>query len=202
MTAIEVELKFQVIDHADILSRLTTLGAKADGIEDHQDTYYRHPCRDFAQTKEALRIRRVKTRQHDDLPPTAESRITYKGPKFPGVVKARQELEWDVESCDHDAQNFEQLLGQLGFIPALTVCKQRRSHQVTYREQTLIVALDVVEELGSYIEIETIAEEPDQVAAAQALVQEFAAVLGLDSPEPRSYLSMRLQKLAQATPTS
>ena len=50
-------------------------------MQEHVDTYYNHPSRDFAETREALRIRRV-----DGVP-----MVTYKGTKLPGEVKARRE---------------------------------------------------------------------------------------------------------------
>ncbi len=58
----------------------------------------------------------------------------------------------------------------------------------------MVVALDTVEGLGAYVEVEAIAESLSQVEAARATVQALASQLELNQPEPRSYLTMRLQR--------
>ena len=193
VTPIEVELKFAVADHRLLTAKLHEWNAVDLGKEWHRDTYFRHPCRDFVQTKEALRIRRVEVQEVGAQDRFIESRITYKGPKLPGLVKARQELEWDVEAVDSNADHFEQLLTSLGFEAVLTVAKQRQSYTVAYEGKQIVVALDTVDKLGTYVEIETIAEQVTQVESARAVVQALAEQLGLHEPEPRSYLTLRLQ---------
>jgi adenylate cyclase class 2 len=49
--------------------------------EYHEDTYFRHPCRDFAETDEALRIRIRRFNGH------FEAFLTYKGPRLTGTQK-------------------------------------------------------------------------------------------------------------------
>ncbi len=73
-TTLEVELKFAIADGPALLSTLHEIGATFVGQEQHADTYYAHPCRDFVQTGEALRIRKVDGVAH----------VTFKGPKQPG----------------------------------------------------------------------------------------------------------------------
>jgi adenylate cyclase class IV len=55
------------------------------------------------------------------------------------------------------------------------------------------VALDRVEGLGDFAEIEIVAETQSELAAAQAAVLTLAADLGLIEMEPRSYLRMALE---------
>ena len=55
----EVEQKFLVDDPEALQNRLIELGASPSPSEQHSDTYYNHPCRDFSETHEALRIRRI-----------------------------------------------------------------------------------------------------------------------------------------------
>ncbi len=53
----EVELKFHV-PNPDVTRRsIDALGATVASTCTHADTYFNHPCRDFRQTGEALRIR-------------------------------------------------------------------------------------------------------------------------------------------------
>ncbi len=70
----EVEQKFTIRDLQGFEQRLLQLGGIAGAREDHIDTYFNHPCRDFAATSEALRIRRI----------NGKPLITYKGKKDPG----------------------------------------------------------------------------------------------------------------------
>src|SRR5579883_1372511 len=77
----EVEVKYRSADHDQLRRLLLELGAREDAPVDQEDVYLRHPSRDFAQTHEALRLRHI----------GAENRITYKGPRFPGPTKTREE---------------------------------------------------------------------------------------------------------------
>ncbi|WP_417736348.1 class IV adenylate cyclase [Rosistilla oblonga] len=184
MSQYEVELKFPVADLAALRRQLIDRGARPLGIQQHRDTYYNHPCRDFAQTHEALRIRRV-----DDQP-----MITYKGAKLDSPVKTRIELEWALGAGDVDGSNTEAMLVHLGFRRVAEVAKQRESFAVQPEAPSseLTVTLDDVQRVGTFAEIECIAEA-DGIERAQEYVQAFAESLGLQNPEKRSYLRMLLQ---------
>ncbi len=133
--ALEVELKAPC---AGAEEKVRALGAKFLKSEKQEDTYYAHPCRDFRGTDEALRLRR-----------TGPLRITYKGPKRRGGLKSREEIEFRVP--DEAAM----LLERLGFEPAFTIRKERR----TYALGGLTVCCDNVEGLGEYVEVESGSEE-------------------------------------------
>ena len=79
---IEVEQKFRAAHSPELLARLQRLGATIEEPIEQIDQYFAHPVRDFAQTDEALRIRRV-----GDL-----NFVTYKGPKLDSTTKTRREL--------------------------------------------------------------------------------------------------------------
>src|SRR5262249_19531928 len=83
----EVEVKYRSVDADRLRSLLIERGAREDPAMDQEDIYLRHPARDFAQTQEALRLRRI----GDD------NRVTYKGPRFPGPTKTREEIELPFE---------------------------------------------------------------------------------------------------------
>ena len=70
------------------------------------DLYFQHPCRDFRQTHEALRLRKT-----DD-----GVRITYKGPIIDSRTKMRRELELPVGRDAGDFDQFRELLTILGFV--------------------------------------------------------------------------------------
>lgn len=181
----EVEMKFRIADPDAFRQRLIEIGATAVDTRIDEDTYYRHPCRDFAATREALRIRRI----------DGAALVTYKGPKQASDVKTRQELEWPLGPSDPDGSQMAALLKNLGFMQVQVVRKSRE----TFRLQRggslpLTITIDYVEQLGSFVEVETVIDL-GQIEQAQNEVRAFAKSVKLDVPESRSYLRMLLQHL-------
>ena len=176
----EVELKVRA-DHADVSERLGHLGATERDTVIQEDTYYDAPTRDFAETDEALRIRR----EHPVGVDTWTTTVTYKGPLVESASKTREEIETTVA----DGEALDAILDRLGFSPAATVEKTREHYQLG--EYTVV--LDTVEGLGEFVEIEGDAPEEAYEAvrdgAAERLVE-----LGLDPDEQirTSYLGMLL----------
>ena len=76
----------------------------AGEVDDHEDIYLNHPARDFAETNEAFRIRRI----------SDENRITYKGPRRSGPTKTREEIEIPFASGPDRFQQLLRLLENLG----------------------------------------------------------------------------------------
>jgi adenylate cyclase class 2 len=197
---IEVEQKYRLRDVGELERQLARLGATEGPLERHRDTYYRHPSRDFAQTREALRIRRVLTLQPAEQGSEAgdneeaTTRVTYKGPYTPAGVKSRPELEWRIDPCDPDGQNLAQLLNYLGLSEVLTVHKTRRSFHLERDNKPVTITIDEAHGIGMFAEIETIAADPADGAASAALVTAVAEQLGLREVEQRSYLRMALEQ--------
>ncbi len=181
----EVEQKYRVTDAGTLRRRLLEVGAVAIARESHEDAYFNHPCRDFAETREALRVRRVDGRPS----------LTYKGTKLPGAIKARRELEWRLDPGDPDGEKSVTLLGLLGFRPIATVRKERESFDAHDDFGALVVTIDDVETLGTFAEIEAIADEIDGVEAARDRVATMAEKLTLREAEPKSYLRLVVEKL-------
>jgi adenylate cyclase class 2 len=174
---VEVEQKFYVDDTTPLRETLARWNARAHGQVTQRDTYYNHPSRDFAATDEALRVRTV-----DDT-----TVVTYKGPKQPGSVKTRHEIELPVMS----REGWDELLEALGFRPTAIVVKQRESWQLLHDTSQVTVSFDQVEGLGQFVEVEVVAD-PADVAEAQQTILDLANVWGLERVEPRSYLEMVL----------
>lgn len=184
----EIEQKFAVPDRESFLSALADLNPDREEIHNHSDTYYRHPCRDFEQTQEALRIRRT----------DGVASITYKGQKLPqadATMKARKELEWALGENDVDGSQMDQLLLSLGFAHVTTVSKHRRSYSWTEgKNSDFCVTLDSVENVGLYAEIELLVSDESEIANASERISNLADLLGLDQPERSSYLEMLLAR--------
>ena len=180
--AFEVEQKYPVADVEELRGRLNDLGWIETRRESHRDAYLNHPCKDFRQTGEALRIRRI-----DDA-----GYVTYKGPKLSGDIKAREELEWCLGQDDPDGGRTESLLIQLGFRPVATVTKVRTVFEHRDNRQTIVV-MDRVDSLGCFAEIESVVANRTAVEAGRKRVADLATALSLNRSEPRSYLTMLLE---------
>ena len=104
----EVEQKFPVDDLATIAARLDMLGASVSKPKTEEDLYFAHPSRDFAETDEALRIRRKGDATF----------ITYKGPKVDTTTKTRRELELPLPFRREDTRAMDGLARGARFSPS------------------------------------------------------------------------------------
>jgi adenylate cyclase class 2 len=179
----EVEQKFPVADLGEIEQRLIELEATIEPPVVQADLYFAHPARDFAQTDEALRLRRV----------GKQNFITYKGSKIDATTKTRREIELPLAPGEEAAAQWGELLEALGFKPVVEVRKTRWSANLAWQGQEVQVALDKVEPLGSFVELEIDADEAE-VNTAKKCLASLAAELGLGPGERRSYLDLLLGK--------
>jgi adenylate cyclase class 2 len=178
----EVELKFPIADASDVTLQLIARGATPGRVVHQYDVYFRHPSRDFQQTHEAFRIRRYE----DDV------FITYKGPVLDKATKTRREIEIAVGRRPEDFDRMRELLVMLGFEPVRPVEKTRALFHLAWEGRELELAVDSIDDLGTYLEIEALAEENDRDAARDGILR-LAERLGLQNPERRSYLALMLE---------
>ncbi|WP_165074077.1 class IV adenylate cyclase [Paludisphaera rhizosphaerae] len=184
----EVEVKYRGVDHDALARALEALKAEPLGSVDEEDLYYNHPARDFAATNEAFRIRCI----GDD------NRITYKGPKEAGPTKTREEIEISFEPGEEGRELLARMFDRLSFRRVAVVRKRRTSYRLTFHNREATVTLDRAEDLGDFAEVETLAEDREDLPRAQSAVLELAAKLGLSEVEPRSYLRMLLEGKSRA----
>jgi adenylate cyclase class 2 len=165
---VEVELKLRAA--AGLLARLQALGVAFGPSVVQEDVFLHHPARDLAAADEALRVRREGDRWT----------LTYKGPRQPGAGKAREELDLPVGADPRP------LLAALGFTEGPRVHKRRRAAHW----DGVALALDEVEGLGTFLELEVVTD--GDVAKARAQVEAAARQLGLDprQEERRAYVQM------------
>lgn len=165
---IEVEVKAR--SSQDVLPKILALGGQLLAVENHRDIYFNSYIRDFKKTDEALRIR-IKD---------GGARLTYKGPKLDLQTKSRLELTVEIK----DPQAMQNILAELGFLPSAEVIKQRTK----YILGDITFALDEVEGLGSFLEIEAPAEgdwENKRIEVMDILHQ-----LGLRDSIRKSYVEL------------
>jgi adenylate cyclase class 2 len=182
----EVEQKFRSQDLSAMKRKLQSLGGQIDASVIQADQYFAHPVRDFASTDEALRIRRVGSRNW----------VTYKGPKIDSTSKTRQEIEVSLAPGDEGADQFAALLDALGFRPVATVSKQRQRVHLQWQGRDCEAALDTVDGLGEFVELEFGATEDDLTQAGDCL-RALAEQLDLAESERRSYLELLLERTDQ-----
>ena len=181
----EVEQKFHLGDLPRMKAKLTQLGASfAEPIE-QIDWYFNHPARDFAKTDEAFRLRQVGEKNY----------ITYKGPKIDQATKTRRELELPLPQGTRIPDDFAQILIALSFRPVAKVKKSRLPGKLVWQGGHVELALDHIDGLGSFMEIEIVADDSD-LEGAKERVHSLAMELGLTWPERRSYLELLLNENA------
>ncbi|HNQ23650.1 MAG TPA: class IV adenylate cyclase [Phycisphaerae bacterium] len=169
----ETEVKLRVASLDEVRERLRALGATfvRRGVETSR--IFDRPDAGLRRQGVGLRVRSVRA---DEGEPGAAT-LTFKGPRQPGPLKVREELELTINS----ASTALRLLERLGFTQVLRYEKRRE----TWRWQRCTVELDEPPGIGTYVEI----EGPD-AAAIEAVQTE----LGLQEAEPeqRSYVSLLL----------
>lgn len=189
----EVELKFRVTDPAALDRKLIALAARFREPVIQVDRYFAHPSRDFARTDEALRLRRT----GEDVA------ITWKGPRIDTATKTRRELELDLAPLAAAAgrpgggmatiDRWTELLEALGFRRVREVAKRRRPARVPWQGAEVDVAVDELDGLGTFLELELQAR-PGELPQARGCLESLAAELGCTDPERRSYLELLLER--------
>jgi len=185
MHTFEVELKYRIENIAKLEAQLQQWGGTKFGeqVTDY-DTFFQHPCRNFAQTDECLRLRnRVLANG------TSEHSLTYKGPKIDALTKTRQEIETPIAEPEH----WESLLRALGFCKAASLHKFRRRQKLIVSHRQVDFVFDILPALPEsdrqFLEMETFATE-DNLEECRSLLLNIAEQLGLSEPIRESYLKL------------
>lgn len=174
---IEVEVKAHAPNLDEIEEKIVEIGACRVREEYQEDVYFNAPHRDFAQTDEALRIRKIKSGNSEEI------FITYKGAKMDKISKTRKEIEVAVE----DPLKVADIFQNLSFRPVATVRKNR----IIYTMGELIITLDEVQGVGSFVEIEKETEEGEDTKEALDEIFATYSKIGInDGFERSSYLEL------------
>jgi len=180
---LEVEAKYRCDDWPAIVRTLTSWGAIGEEPRVEEDQYFNAPDRDFKQTDEALRLRRI----------GSANKLTYKGPKRDKATKTRPEVEVPLADGPDAAELAVRFLTGLGYRSVATVAKTRRVYRFDRHGFALEASLDDAGPIGRFVELEIQADEA-QFEPAKAALLKTAAELGLTQQERRSYLAMWLTR--------
>jgi len=174
---LEIEVKYAVADWTGLERQVQQSGGQHLETRRDIDLYFNAPDRDFVQTDEAFRLRRIGQRNF----------LTYKGPKRDATTKTRAEIE--VPLPDGNISQHLRLIEALGYRAVATVTKDRIVYQWPREGYDLHVCFDAVEEVGSYVELEIVAP-PAEEERAREVVLRAARELSLLQVERRSYIHL------------
>ncbi len=138
----EIEIKLRVDRHEPTRERLSALGAKCLGRFRETNVIFDHIDGSLRKKGCGLRVR--ESVSLDDG--TVACTFTYKGPRDPGVVKSREELEVSVD----DFATLTSMVKAMGFVPILQYEKNRESWLL----DDCRIELDEPPHIGFFVEIE------------------------------------------------
>jgi adenylate cyclase class 2 len=144
---VEIEAKMSVEGFDATRAKLKELQARLLGRYLETNSFFDIADRSLLAADKGLRLR---LKRNAD---TGEEQhiITYKGPRHPGPLKSREEVELMVEGSAEAVK----LLECLGYHKVLSFEKRRES----YALETCEVELDEVPYLGTYVEVEGPSEQ-------------------------------------------
>lgn len=206
----EIKVSLEGIDMDKLIGRITRFGFTHKEKKREIDIYYNGAGeRDFRQTDEALRIRKVEmlgAEVQDSAADEDRSFITYKGPKMDAGTMTRLELQTGVD----DGDTADAIVKALGFSPVFTVDKTRDEYwnrdllkdpelsrnwnPVTKHAVTLCI--DDVRGLGMFLEIEIMLRDAKGAGAAKANLHQLMDVLQL--PQDKATTVSYLEQLMTA----
>ncbi|MGV9316925.1 class IV adenylate cyclase [Streptomyces sp. NPDC003691] len=168
---IEAELKARV-SRPEVVRR--SLDARAAGRDEvYRDTYYDTPDQALGSADQELRVRTV----HG--PDGLRTVLTFKGARVDDESGSKPEHESRVD----DPKAVHALLLGLGYVPVIEFEKQCRNYTFDALGRRMLATLVRVPELeGTFLEVETLAEDTD-VTAALADVRSVLHSLGIGEAE-------------------
>jgi adenylate cyclase class 2 len=184
----EVEVKIAIDSYEEMEKRILDVGAKKINKEFQIDSYYDHPCRTFQETDEALRVRsRQPIGDEKNVPSKGLVELTYKGPKVDDTTKTRIEASATLD----DAAEMTTILENLGFKLVAAVTKKRQFFNLP----SITLSIDEVEDVGLFMELESIAETKD-IDQAKENIFALMEKMGLDPSQSirESYLWMYMNR--------
>jgi adenylate cyclase class 2 len=169
---IEAEVKARVRDPDRVQALLRSRAAER--LSRYHDTYYDRPGRLLTQSGRELRLRVV------DTGGQRRCLLTYKAPEVDEQTGSKPETETEVS----DARAADEILLALGFSHLVAFTKNCANYSFTAVGRDILATLVTVPELdGTFIEIETLTADPDDVGPAIAAVRAVLDELGIVSAD-------------------
>jgi adenylate cyclase class 2 len=173
---IEVEVKVRINDIKVMENRIEEQGAEYEGMIKQADEYFDFPDMRIFNSGSAFRVRAA----------DGNYRVTYKGVKKDKETTSRAEIEIAIES----AEEMIKILENIGFIRLCEIKKKRK----VYLLAGLKISLDEVEGLGSFMEIEGMANSEEEYKAKKGEIFKLLDKFGvpLEEISQKSYMELAL----------
>ena len=188
MSEVEIKLPLRRQEKTEETGRiaevLCSMGFRKAARFRQRDTYFDNEAGEIRGGGKALRIRETE----DLMKGIVTAELNFKGPRMDQVSMTRQELETEVGQ----AETGRRILAALGFSPVLPEVVKERTE---YRRKEITAALDRVEGLGDFLELEILADEETENGKVLQKLEELLGELGYQMGDTvtRSYLSMLQQ---------
>ena len=182
---IEVEVKLPVPDPDGMKTRMLEAGFKEKCFIEEHDIYFDNVRGDIRTSGEALRVRETK----DCRTGEKQAQMNYKGKKLDTRTMTRRELETGVE----DGKVCREILQALGYAPVEPEVIKVRT---MLRKDSVTACLDDVHDLGTFLELEILAESEEKKDTALGQIESILNGLGyqISDTVQTSYLSMLQRK--------
>jgi adenylate cyclase, class 2 len=144
----ENECKIPIGSRSEVASSLRKLGAIDEGDVFERNWIFDTPDNRLRKEKKLLRLRQDE-----------RGLATFKGPPLPGTFKRREEQECEVS----DIETLRAIFERIGFSEMWYYEKRRHSFSL----EGCHIALDLVPELGSFIEVEGPSEDMIETTLAK-----------------------------------
>lgn len=140
----------------------------------YHDTYFDTINRDFAISERELRLRKILTGSQETI------LITYKEPPFDQKSKSKNEHEIIVNNYDQA----DTLLKLLGFIKDVSFKKRCQVTQIQYCFYNINITLtDIVELSETFMEIEVLTPETDNIKEVFSILHELLTLLKISAKQ-------------------
>ncbi|WFB09425.1 class IV adenylate cyclase [Streptomyces sp. LX-29] len=165
---IEAELKARVRAPKDVMEQLERM---AEGREEvYQDTYYDDPSGSLGAQDQELRVRTIRG------PHSTRTVLTYKGARIDPTSGSKPEHETGVDNPD----SVHALLRGLGYVPVISFQKRCRNYKLSSHGRGLLATLVEVPEIaGTFLEVETMVQEDEELSSALDDIRSVMSELGV-----------------------
>ncbi len=172
---IEVEVKAEITNILLIKEKILRQGAQFQETKYQHDILLDPPQADFSKTDQVLRIRNS----------NGNWKLDYKSPRLDTETKSRREYSLKIE----DGHQLKDIFSWMNF----KIVGEIEKHCETYSYKELKIHLDSVTRLGTFIEVEVMAEETNFSQMKEEIFA-FLTELGITNTIKKDYLELMWER--------
>ena len=161
---VEIEAKMRVLDLESVRVTLRAVGGQYVGVTREINRFYDTPDHRLRAGDQGLRVRTNTNERTGE----ASHVVTFKGPRRPGKLKTREELEFETSDLVATAA----MLERLGYTRELSFEKRRESWSLGGCK----IELDELPQLGTFVEVEGSDEETVEQVRTQLTLNTLPSI--------------------------